>query len=497
MLFVSALVIPILGFFLQSYPRFFNKYFGVDVWTRLLEIDQVKKAHHKIPGRITKGFIIDGFFDYPPVFPFIFSFFPKDFLLKKQGFIAPFFDAIQNVVVFFIAMQITHNPAVAFLSQAIYGLTPIISIENSYLTPRSLGYLLFTLSFYPLLVFHTTHQPQLLFVSIFFTILLFLTHRFALQAFLFTAVFFAIYDKSAIYIFVPIIGFLGAILVTKGYYLRVAKGHLSNIYFWVINYQDRFSHQIYGRKNKQKSDWVGKIYGLLSTFSPVFLFGLNIWLFSGFVYFYLIYFTNFSIIKTPVLVSMSVWILSLYVLAAIVLKVKWLIPIGEGQRYLEMCTVPSSILSAVLFFFFYNRFGIIVVFVLSLMLIENLLLIITIQIKGIIKDKNRSLTQNIIEAYSYINKLSGTPRIMCIPHQITTMTVYHTKADILVNADNPRLLKLSDFFPVVKKPIEEIIKKYSLDYILLRENFAKLSDLHIKNPKVVFRADDILLLKVG
>ena len=235
MLFVYALVIPILSFFLQSYPRFFNKYFGVDVWTRLLEIDQVKKAHHKIPGRITKGFIIDGFFDYPPVFPFIFSFFPKDFLLKKQGFIAPFFDAIQNVVVFFIAMQITHNPAVAFLSQAIYGLTPIISIENSYLTPRSLGYLLFTLSFYPLLVFHTTHQPQLLFVSIFFTILLFLTHRFALQAFLFTAVFFAIYDKSAIYIFVPIIGFLGAILVTKGYYLRVAKGHLSNIYFWVIN----------------------------------------------------------------------------------------------------------------------------------------------------------------------------------------------------------------------------------------------------------------------
>ena len=72
-----SLIIPLLSLALQSYPRFFNKYFGVDVWTRLLEIDHVKHANHRIPGKIKKGFIIEGSFDYPIIFPWIFPFFSK------------------------------------------------------------------------------------------------------------------------------------------------------------------------------------------------------------------------------------------------------------------------------------------------------------------------------------------------------------------------------------------------------------------------------------
>src|SRR5690348_15361105 len=96
-----SLIIPLLSFMLQSYPRVFNRFFGVDVWTRLIEIDHVKKAKHKIPGKITKGFIIDGYFDYPILFPWIFSFFSKEFLFKAQGFISPIFDCFQNTFLFF------------------------------------------------------------------------------------------------------------------------------------------------------------------------------------------------------------------------------------------------------------------------------------------------------------------------------------------------------------------------------------------------------------
>ncbi len=52
MIHLLSLVVPLLSFTLQSYPRFFNRYFGVDVWTRLLEIEHVRKAHHKIPSKI-------------------------------------------------------------------------------------------------------------------------------------------------------------------------------------------------------------------------------------------------------------------------------------------------------------------------------------------------------------------------------------------------------------------------------------------------------------
>src|SRR3990167_6651766 len=114
--FLVSLIIPSISLLLQSYPRFFNKYFGVDVWTRLLEIEHVKKAHHRIPGRIKEGFIIEGTFDYPIIFPWIFSFFPKKFLLNTQGLVSPFFDFLQNILVFYIAFLLTNNISVALLA---------------------------------------------------------------------------------------------------------------------------------------------------------------------------------------------------------------------------------------------------------------------------------------------------------------------------------------------------------------------------------------------
>lgn len=486
-----------MSFALQSYPRLFNKYFGVDVWTRLIEIDHVRKAGHKIPGKISKKFIIGGYFDYPPLFPLIFSFFPKKTLLKIQGFISPFFDALQNLLVYFIALQLTGDVKISILAQIIYALTPMIAVENSNLTPRSFGYLNFTLAFYPLLLYQINHNIFYLMTGILFTSMLFLSHRFALQSFVFIAVFFTFVDQSPVFLLSLLASFAIALLITNGYYLRVARGHLANIYFWVLNYNYRFAHQIYGNRKPKQLDWVGKAYHFLSVFSPIFIFGINIWIVSSFLFLYLKLFRGIDIAFNPIFYKMSLWIVFFYVFAAIVLKVKRLIPIGEGQRYLEMATVPSSIISSLLFFYFYKIYSspVLVAFLIAILTV-NLALILFIQIKGIIKDKNRSLTTDLEKAFDFINKLSKTIRIICIPHQITTMVLYQTKADVLVNADNPGLLKISNFYPILKKPIPTLAKEHKLTHLLLRESFAKLSDLAIKNPKIIFKSNDILLLKL-
>ncbi len=494
--YLISLIIPFISIFLQSYPRFFNKYFGVDVWTRLLEIDHVKRAHHKIPKKIKKGFIIDGLFDYPIIFPWMFSFFPKKFLLNIQGFVSPFFDSLQNILVFYITFSLTNSLPASLLAQIMYALIPIIPIENSYLTPRSLGYLNFTLAFYPLLLFHINNNIFLLIISLFFTCTLFLTHRFALQSFIFISLFFSIVDHSFVYLLNLILSFIIVVTLTKGFYLRVAKGHFYNIYFWVVNYKFRFAHQIYGLKSTKKMDWVGKAYSLLSLFSPIFLFAVNIWAFSAILYlvFYLKKFPDFPI--NIIYFKMGLWIIFFYIFGSIVLKIKRLIPIGEGQRYMEMASVPSVVLSSIIFFYFFDKFGIIAIAVLIFLMLSNLLFILFVQIKGIIADKNRSLTYDLKQTYRFINSLKGGPRIICIPHQITTMTVYNTKADILVNADNPGLMQIMEIYPILKKPISYFQKKYSLGYLLLRESFVKLEDLHIKNPKIIFKSGDILLIKL-
>ena len=495
--YLISLIIPLISIFLQSYPRFFNKYFGVDVWTRLLEIEHVRKANHRIPGRIKKGFIIEGYFDYPIIFPWLFSFFPKKTLLNIQGFVSPFFDSLQNILVFYITFSLTNSLPASLLAQTMYSLIPIIPIENSYLTPRSLGYLNFTLAFYPLLLYHINPNIFLLIISLFFTCTLFLTHRFALQSLIFISIFFSIVDHSAIYLLNLSIGFIIVVTITKGFYLRVARGHLYNIYFWVLNYKFRFAHQVYGLRSAKKMDWVGKVYSLLSIFSPIFLFAMNIWAFSAIIYL-ILYFQNArGLPVNSIYFKMSLWIVFFYIFGAIVLKIKRLIPIGEGQRYMEMASVPSVVLSSVLIFHFLKEYGAISTFIMATILLANLLIILFVQIKGIIGDKNRSLTYDLKQTYIFINSLKGTPRVLCIPHQITTMTVYNTKADVLVNADNQGLMQIQEIYPILKRSISFLQKKYSLGYLLLRESFVKLEDLHLKNPKIIFKSGDVLLIKLG
>jgi hypothetical protein len=493
-----SIIIPLISYLLQVWPRIFKKNFGVDVWTRLLEIDHIRKNNHKIPQqKLAKQFIIEGYFDYPPFFPTLLSFVPKDKLLKIEGFIAPVFDALQVLLVYFVAVFITNNPYLALAAQGIYMLTPMIALENSYLTPRSLGYLNFSLAVTPLLLYYYFQLPVLLFTGLFFSVSIFLTHRFATQSFLFISIFFTFFLKSTLFINVFLGSFIMAIAVTRGYYLRVLKGHLSNIYFWVKNLDYRFAHQIRGlKKENKKTDWVGQIYRFLSMFSPIAVFGLNPWAASGFIALLL---THFGVISlTPILNSFVAWTLFFYFFGVLVLKIKYLMPIGEGQRYMEMATLPSAILSAYLVFELIQiGFKAPIIIGVTLLGIFNFLLVLFIQAKGVINDKNRSLTPALQNVFNYINKQKKTMRIICIPHQNTTLTIYHTSSQVFVNADNPGLLKIMDVYPILKKPLLEIAKEYELSHVLIRTGFVTLKELNLKKKDIEFEQGDIKLVRLS
>lgn len=497
MIYLLGFILPIISYFWQIYPRLFNRYFGVDVWTLLIEADLIRKNKHRIPtSKITNGFIIGGYFEYPPIFITLLSFLNKKTLEKYQGFISPVFDALQNLLVFFIAVQLTNDVKIAMLAQLFYTFTPVSALENSSLVPRSLGYLMFSISFYSLLFYSNSvdHQTLFLLTGFIFAVLTLLSHKFAAQSLLFICLFFTFIDNTLLYIIVFLCSVLTAIIVTKTYYLRVAKSHIAHIHYWMHNFENRFAHQIYGNLSTNKNpDLMGIIYKLLSKLAPLTLLVSNIWI--VFSFFFL--FWNF---QTPLIFTkMAIWVVFFYVLGTLVLMIKQLRPIGEGYRYLEMTQVPTAILASYLFFVFYgSSFRIYAIIIVVFLLLANAFVIIFMQYKVIIKDKNRSLTLDMKKVFLFINKLSGKPRIMCIPHQMTTMTIYNTKADVLVGFDNdPKTLKLlNDFYPVLKISIPKLAKKYKLNYLLLRESFAKLKDLKIKKPKIVYRAGDNVLVKL-
>ena len=503
MLYLVGLIIPLLSYLFQIYPRFINRYFGVDVWSRMLEADFIRKNGHKIPmEKISDGYIIEGYLDYPPVLPWLLSFIPKKNLLSLQGFIAPLFDVMQNIFVFVIVLQLTGNVQIALLTQIVYATIPLSVLENSYLTPRSLGYVSFTGALYPLLLYSLVQNPIYLIIGFLFTLLCFFSHRFATQSLLFVCVFFSIIDRNIFYLVVFFTAMLTAIVISKGYYLRILEGHIANIYFWVKNYQFRFAHQVRGLvKKRQKWDFVSLVYFVLGKFTPVTLIGTNLWIVAP-VFFLLEKLFSFGIIPEHILMEplyfkMSLWVIFFYVLGALVLSIPHLQPIGEGQRYLEMTLAPTAIVAAVTFFSLWGTgYAIIVTACLVLILCTNVALTFISQWMGIIHDKYRSLHKDMRGVFAFINMLKPAPRILCIPHQITTMVVYNTKANVFVDIQAGTMQKISEVFPILKQQIPILAKKYGLDLLILKKHYATIEELKLDKKSVIFETEETQVIRL-
>lgn len=483
---------PLIAFFFESYPRFLNRNCGVDVWTHLLYLKEFKKKN-RIPEKIEGNFLIPGKYDYPPMFILILSRFPFKIVEKFEFLFSPFFDSIHVLLIFWVSYYITNSLLISLITQALYIVTPIIIVENSSATPRSLGYTLLTLTFVSIFFYQNNLGLSFLIASIIAGTFIFLSHRFTAQGFLFFSITFSIIFRSPIYIFIFALSFLIALIVSDGFYLTVLRGHIGNLIFWYKNIKYRFYHQIKGElKAKNHKDFVFRIYNEFLKFPPFILAITNPW---TMIIFPLLL---FYLPKEPILFKLFIWVSVSYVLSLITLWIPRLRFLGEGQRYLELSAFPAALLSANFLInivpFNYRAYS---AFLYILIALLSILTIIVIQRKAIIKDQLRSLTPDLLRMFDYLEKLKNKPALLCLPHQITTNTIYHTGSPVFVNADYKDINKISDVYPYLKKPIRSILKQHKLDAILLNEEFATIKDLNLKKFKELKRYGSYVLLKLN
>lgn len=489
-IFTISLIIPFIAVILEIYPRFRNKEFGVDIWTHLLYLKEYKKQKG-IPKKIENGFLVTGIYDYPPAFISILSKFPYKLVEKYEFLFSPFFDAIHQILIFYITFYLTQNIYISLLTQLLYTLTPIIILENSSATPRSLGYTLFTVVMLGLFVFQLENNYLYLLGSVFLGSLIFLSHRFTTQGYLLFSIFFSFYYMNILFIGAFLLSFICALIISKGFYMKVLKGHIGNLKFWYLNIHNRFAHQVKGNYNKHKTkDFIFKLYNQFLKFPPFVLAITNPWTIA--VFYYFIFFKSID----PILNFLILWVIISYVLALITIWIPVLRFLGEGQRYLELSAFPSAYIASLLLFKLSNTQYKDVIFVIYIIVgILCLTTILVIQKKGMINDTLRTVTPSLSNMFKYLKSLKKKPKLLCIPHQITTNVIYHTRCPVFVNADYTNINKISEVYPVLKKPIKQIMENYNLDNILLNTEYANIEDLKIKKYKIIKQFNNYVLIK--
>lgn len=500
-MFAFGLIIPLLSFILQIWPRLINRYFGVDTWRHLLLADYVRK-YHRLPTELKQQYIFSsGNPGYPPVIYLILSIFPKKFAEKYQFIFSPLFDALHNYLIFYFSLLLTHNLQSALFAQGIAALTPIAVIEASNLSTRVLSYLVFSLCFFPLLMFVVFHMYIWLVVAYIMLLVLFLTHKFAIQSFLFNAIGFSIVEKNPFYILFFMSAFIFMIIFLGKIYKPILREHLSILNFWIKNIDVRFIHQFRGQqKAKEVSDFVHKLL-LLSVKNPyIYILGNNPWI-GIFLIFAVLSFTRSvqiesTIIDCHMLSKLPIWIWVSVIIAILTFSIKKLRFLGEGNRYLEYSIFPLSILLGSYIPFLLRTYGVLLVLGMVTFFCILLISIVYIQVKVILKDRMRTITSELWDCIKYLNDFGEKARVAIFPLQFGDALTYFIKGKVLTTYNNAGLARLADIYPVVKIPIDELISKFKLNFILFDENHVTLQELGISKYSIIKRGNGYILLKV-
>lgn len=503
MFLLVGISIALISFIIQIRPRFTVRQFGVDGWRHLMVGDYIRENKH-YPKWMDK-FLIESPSDYPPGLRFLLAAFPKEFIKKYEWLVSPAIDFIHNLFIFGFVYFLSHSLSLAVLAQIIYLSAPLTIMENSNLSTRSFASLLFSLTFIGILLFSITNSWLLFIYCVAMVCVLLLSHRMSVQTIFFTCIFFSLYELTFVYIGIYLAGTLLAIIVSKGFYLKILKGHLAMLEYWRQNIEYRYAHEVRGlpKKGQKSDDMVFNLYQKVRSAPFIAVFAANPAIVLVFL-FIILRMINGDVVYDglpQILVAKFIpWSIFLLAVGITIRSFKCVEHMGEGERYIEYAGLPIAVIGALTVYYLYSITPVFTVIAFGfLILFTELIPAFYIQQKVIINDKERSVSKDLWEIFEYIDKIDGEVRLMCIPQLMSTSVMYFTKAKTLCTDNSiSHITDLADVLPIIKKPLGEIFKKYNINYLLLNEHYAKLDELKLdkKDIDIVKEKGTFLLLKV-
>ena len=486
----------------QIRPRIGNRHFGVDTWRHLAIAEHYRRRRRGEAAEFDQ-YILPEPSDYPPLLRGLLSLFPKQAVDRWQWVISPLFDAAHSVLLFAVAYSLSGNLSASLAAQGAYALAPLIVMENSSLSTRSMAALLFSSLMVPHLAYHASGSWIWLPVSVAVSTVLFLTHRMALQALAAVTVALSLWFLTPYYLASFAAAWLAALVVSRGFYWRVFTGHLAMLWWWRGNIHNRYAHQIRGLSPRagQSGDPVFRIYEFVRRMPFIAVLAAN-----AFVVFPVLvaidrgFGSDFvrSLAWDRELAFMLVWTLALLATGVLIRQVRAVEWLGEGERYGEYAAFPTALaLTAVvtgmrpdLAWAAWTLFAVVA-------LVGGLAPSLYLQQNVVARDTSRSLTPALREVLAAIDRLEPRARLMTFPLFLADFALYFTRARVLsTDSSLGHLHHYDDIWPVLQRPLPEILGRYDVDHVLVNESYVGLDELGLDQAPIRARSQPFCLVDV-
>jgi hypothetical protein len=431
---------------------------------------------------------------YPPGFAIFLALLPQNIIKKYYWLISPLLDSMISLIGMVIIYSFTKDFTTSILTGIGYIFCYAAIRETSTMTSRQLGILLlsFTVLTFGLYLYNGINYY--LYISLFVGFILIMTHKLSFQSLWF------VLPVSSIILsdYKPVAFLIGLIVVTSilsfGGFFRVLREHFDILRFWYRNNKLIFAHQVYESKIYHNPKWERKKKRYPDSLMRIlYIYGRRIFVYNPFAIISLFVIFIPEISKAELMIYL--WVLLTYIFAFITIIIPKLRFLGEGEKYIKLVAIPTIYLSLLPL-----KYGIInyilfwiiwvLLFIISILeyYYEN-----RINIKSKEISYNRSDLDDIIE---YING-SKIDKLLCIPNNYSDSISYHCRISTLWGGHNqPMVEKLEDFFPILKKSLEEFKEKYEVNNLLLDTNYCEPKYLNLNDENIVYKKNHLVIYKI-
>ena len=480
--FLLASLAILLAFVLRSVPRSISKNVGVDQWFWKSYVRAYKESG-KFPPDI-KQYLLDEHQWYPPVFPLFLARFSLDFLDRYGYWASVVLDLLRLIMVMaFGFFVLDFNIFGLFICGLVYATAPILISYNVQLNPRVFGAILLDLFLFALVIQTMTHFNPLfaIFIGVCASVIL-LTHKMTTQLFWFICLSASVFFFSYLpFLFIPGSIFL-ALVLSKGFYLKVLWAHYDIVAFWYRNWPWLQAHPIrespiYGEENyespqrhhKKGLKGVLKHLKLLVGFFP---FG---WILTFLIV--AIHFFGGSAVDLPQWLVW--WFISIQVFSLATVFINPLKCLGSGYLYQFNLVTPAALIWTKLLDSKESGTLIIVAFLTGLLL--NLISVCFFYM-NLHKNREKSLDENLQLLLNELNKLPAGA-VMFLPAQWYDMIAFNTEKSVLYGGHGYGFRLLEPVFPVLRLSTKELAENYNLRYLLTTEGYLNKKFLDSIEPK--------------
>jgi len=469
------------------YQKLSNPVSSRDNYTFFNLIKNYKKNKHHIPKSLNQ--YIFGKNVYPCLLSWILSFIPMKYNTK---IIDKYFNHIvdwgQLSLLFYISYMFTNNITICLFGALLFILSPTFLMYKArtfLLSSRALGNFLFSLFMVISYLYILNSNIFNISFLIIFVSLILLSHRFASQVlFFFSVALTFIYGFEFLIIF--ILGLLLAIILSKGFYIQILKGHIGQLYYFkksddrndMVKGESEFLKMMkffinpLKYRNKFKNRIIlGTIYTpslIILSYSIYYIF-LNKVQFLSHIFFF------------------SFWSIICLILLFIT-SFKSTRFLGQQDRYLEYSIIPLAYLSSFLLVYETNYATIsIYSFIFIISIIINIRFYLSKKNKQREECKSNSYNKSKKELIKFIKKLPKS-ELVTIPLNFSHEIIFVTNHKALFNAGAmdvnmfKKFNKISPYYPY--PDIKKIKEEYDIKYIIAEKK-------HLNKMKEISETKDI------